>query len=562
MHAAALPTDPTALDASALSAAIHARHVSCRELMQACLARVARLNPRYNALVSLRPEAELLVEADARDAELARGHSRGWLHGIPQAIKDLANAAGLPTTLGSPLMKDFIAREDGLMAARMKAAGCIVIGKSNTPEFGLGSHTFNELFGTTLNAYDPARSAGGSSGGAAVALALRLLPVADGSDFMGSLRNPAAWNNLFGLRPSQGRVPMWPAQDLWLSQLGTEGPMGRSVRDVARLLATQAGWSEKAPLSIAAGADQLSADAEFEALLANDGEVLDQCRTAEDAKKTDGSSCFPRPLRNLCVLCVRRLAVSNKPPFKALSRRPSPSLARRAEFDAKSVRIGWLADLDGYLPMEAGILDACGQGLARLQALGCTVQPLSLGMAPERVWEAWLVWRRVLVAARIAPLLLKPAQRARIKPEALWEHEQAQACSAAQFMAASVTRGSFYQQMLRLLEHHQVLALPTAQVWPFDAAERWPRQIAGRAMDTYHRWMEVVIYASFAGLPCISVPVGFNAQGLPMGMQLIGRPQGDAALLRLAAAYEQVIGDWLAVQPAVLRDGCTRTANL
>ena len=493
MHAATLPTDPTALDACALSAAIHARHVSCRELMQACLARIARLNPRYNALVSLRPEAELLAEADARDAELARGHSRGWMHGIPQAIKDLAHAAGLPTTLGSPLMKDFIAREDGLMTARMKAAGCIVIGKSNTPEFGLGSHTFNELFGTTLNAYDPARSAGGSSGGAAVALALRLLPVADGSDFMGSLRNPAAWNNLFGLRPSQGRVPMWPAQDLWLSQLGTEGPMGRSVRDVARLLATQAGWSEKAPLSIASGADQISAD---------------------------------------------------------------------AEFDAKSVRIGWLADVDGYLPMEAGILDACGQGLARLQALGCAVQPLRLGMAPERVWEAWLVWRRVLVAARIAPLLLKPAHRARIKPEALWEHEQAQACSAAQFMAASVTRGSFYQQMLRLLEQHQVLALPTAQVWPFDAAERWPRQIAGRAMDTYHRWMEVVIYASFAGLPCISVPVGFNAQGLPMGMQLIGRPQGDAALLRLAAAYEQVIGDWLAVQPAVLRDGCTRTANL
>ena len=126
MHAAALPTDPTALDASALSAAIHARHVSCRELMQACLARVARLNPRYNALVSLRPEAELLAEADARDAELARGHSRGWLHGIPQAIKDLANAAGLPTTLGSPLMKDFIAREDGLMAARMKAAAASV----------------------------------------------------------------------------------------------------------------------------------------------------------------------------------------------------------------------------------------------------------------------------------------------------------------------------------------------------------------------------------------------------------------------------------------------------
>ena len=202
--------DITALDATALSEAVHARRVSCREVMQAYLARIARLNPTYNAIVALRPDDELLAEADACDAELARGASRGWLHGVPQAIKDLANAAGLPTTLGSPLMRDFIAREDGLMTARMKGAGCIVIGKTNVPEFGLGSHTFNEVFGTTFNAYDVTKSAGGSSGGAAVALALGLLPVADGSDLMGSLRNPAAWNNVFGMRPSQGRVPMWP----------------------------------------------------------------------------------------------------------------------------------------------------------------------------------------------------------------------------------------------------------------------------------------------------------------------------------------------------------------
>ena len=472
--------DITALDASALSQAIHARSVSCRAVMQAYLARIQRLNPRYNALVSLRPEDDLLADADACDAELERGQSRGWMHGMPQAIKDLSNAAGLPTTLGSPLMRGFVANEDGLMVARMKAAGCIVIGKSNTPEFGLGSHTFNPVFGTTLNAYDPARSAGGSSGGAAVALALRLLPVADGSDFMGSLRNPAAWANIFGFRPSQGRVPMWPAQNVWISQLGTEGPMGRSVRDLQRLLATQAGWSPNAPLSIAEGA-------------------------------------YPEMAGGL--------------------------------FDVKSTRIAWLADLDGYLPMEPGILDICAQGLRRLESLGCSVQPCALGMPPERVWQAWLVWRRVLVASRIAPFLLKEGNRAHIKPEALWEHDQAAQVSGADFMGASVARTSFYQQLLRLFEHHDVLALPTAQVWPFDAAERWPQQIAGRAMDSYHRWMEVVIYATFAGLPCISVPTGFNAQGLPMGLQLIGRPHGDAALLALAAAYEGAIGDWLAVRP-------------
>lgn len=480
MSASPLPSDPTALDASALSAAIHARQISCREVMQAYLARIARLNPRYNALVSLRPEEALLAEADACDAELARGHSRGWLHGIPQAIKDLANAAGLPTTLGSPLMKDFIAREDGLMVARMKQAGCIVIGKSNTPEFGLGSHTFNEVFGTTRNAYDPSRSAGGSSGGAAVALALRLLPVADGSDFMGSLRNPAAWNNGFGFRPSQGRVPMEPAQDVWVSQLGTEGPMGRSVRDVARLLATQAGWSPRSPLS-----------------LADDGDLA----RADDA------------------------------------------------LDPRTLRIGWLGDLDGYLALEPGILDACAQALRRFEGLGSVVAPARLGLAPERVWDAWLVWRRVLVASRIAPFLLKPGNRARIKPEALWEHDQAQNCSAARFMAASVVRTQLHQQLLALFEHHDLLALPAAQVWPFDAAERWPREIAGRAMDTYHRWMEVVIYATFAGLPCIGVPAGFNAEGLPTGLQLIGRPRADAFVLRAAAAYERAIVDWLQRTP-------------
>ena len=153
----------TALDASALSDAIHARRISCRAVMQAYLERIERLNPHYNALVSLRPRDVLLAEADACDAELALGHSRGWLHGVPQAIKDLANAAGLPTTLGSPLMRHFVAREDGLMVARMKQAGCIVIGKSNVPEFGLGSHTFNSVFGTTVNAFDRRKCAGSAA---------------------------------------------------------------------------------------------------------------------------------------------------------------------------------------------------------------------------------------------------------------------------------------------------------------------------------------------------------------------------------------------------------------
>jgi amidase len=470
----------TRLDAQALSAAIHSKQVSCREVMQAYLQCIAEQNPVHNAIVSLQDAEGLLAQADARDAQLARGESMGWMHGMPQAIKDMDNATGIPTTLGSPLMRNFIPKDDSLMVQRMKAAGCIVVGKTNTPEFGLGSHTFNEVFGATRNAYDPSRSAGGSSGGAAVALATRMLPVADGSDFMGSLRNPAGWNNVFGMRPSQGRVPAWPAQDIWVAQLGTEGPMGRTVRDVASLLDTQAGYDVRAPLSIADGA-------RF------NGEL--------------------------------------------------------AGFDCKAARIGWLGNLAGYLAMEPGILDVCETGLKRLAGLGCTVEPTALGTAPEPVWQAWLVWRRALTAARVAPFLLNPKNRALIKEEALWEHAQAQLLTGPEFSRASAQRTAFYQHMLSLFEHYDFLVLPSAQVWPFDAAMRWPREIAGREMDTYHRWMEVVLYATFAGLPCISVPAGFGPGGLPMGMQIIGRPRGDWALLRLAHAYEEAAQDVLRVTP-------------
>ena len=470
----------TELSATALATAIHARAVSCREVMSAYLVRIGDVNPTHNALVSLRDGDELLREADVRDTELARGGPVGWMHGMPQAIKDLALTAGLRTTFGSPLLRDFIPHEDGLMVRRMKAAGCIVIGKSNTPEFGLGAHTFNEVFGVTRNAFDPGKSAGGSSGGAAVALATRMLPVADGSDFMGSLRNPAGWNNVFGLRPSQGRVPSFPAPDVWVAQLGTEGPMGRSVEDLARLLDVQAGPDARVPLSL-----------------------------APHASFADG-------LRDV---------------------------------EASHATIGWLGDLQGYLSVEPGILDGCEQALQRLQGIGCAVEPLRLGHPPEAVWQAWLVWRHWLVAARIAPFLANPSGRASIKPEALWEHDQAAGLTAAQVLQASAQRSAFYQHLLTLFERFDVLALPCAQVWPFDAGLRWPTHIDGREMDTYHRWMEVVIYATFAGLPCISVPAGFNAVGLPMGLQLIGRPQGDLALLRLAHAYEQAAQEVLCVTP-------------
>lgn len=473
----------TDFDADALSRGIAAREFSCRELMDATLARIARVNPRHNAIVSLRDRDELMREAGERDAELARGERRGWLHGLPQAVKDMAATRGLRTTLGSPLMRDYVPPHDDLMVQRMKSSGAIVIGKTNTPEFGLGSHTFNEVFGTTVNAYDPARSAGGSSGGAAVALATRMLAVADGSDFMGSLRNPAGWNNVFGMRPSQGRVPNWPVDDVFVTQLPTCGPMARTALDLARMLDVQAGPDPRAPL-----------------------------------------------------------ALEHAGSFAA-------AVAGATEAALRGLRIGWLADLGGHLATEPGVLDTCAGALRRFEDAGAVVEAVAPGFDPVRTWETWLVWRQWLVAGRIAPLLARPGNRALVKPEALWEVDSARGLSGLDTLRASGERTRYYQQVVHLLERHDVLALPSAQVWPFDATLRHPAVIAGRTMDTYHRWMEVTIYATLAGLPCVCVPAGFGPAGWPMGLQLIGRPRADADLLRVAVAWETVAPDVLAIRP-------------
>ncbi len=267
-----------------------------------------------------------------------------------------------------------------------------------------------------------------------------------------------------------------------MTHFGTEGPMARTITDLALLLDVQSGYDPRAPLSLAA-------EPSFAARL----DDADPARTAP--------------------------------------------------------RIGWLGDLDGYLAMEPGIVDACTSGLARLESIGCAVEPIALGFSPDRLWQSWLVWRWWLLHGRIAPFLKEPANRAQIKPEALWEHDHGALLSGPQVMAASVERSAFYQHALTLFERFDFLALPTTQVWPFPVGERWPKEIAGRTMDTYHRWMEVVAIATFAGLPCISVPVGFNGAGLPAGMQLIGRPRGDLDVLRLARQYEEAAGDVLGVRP-------------
>ncbi len=244
-----------------LSAAIHAREVSCAEVMGAHLDQIERLNPTFNAIVSLAERADLMREAQLADQALDRGQSRGWMHGFPIAIKDLAHAEGFVTSMGSPIFAGSVAKQDSVHVARMKAAGGIVIGKTNVPEFGLGSQSYNGVFGATRSAYDRTKTAGGSSGGAAAALALRMVPVADGSDFMGSLRNPGAFNNVIGFRPTPGIVPL--GND-FKEALACNGPMARNVSDAARLLSTMAGPTAASPGSLPVDATQYAQPLERE----------------------------------------------------------------------------------------------------------------------------------------------------------------------------------------------------------------------------------------------------------------------------------------------------------
>ena len=452
--------DILALDATAQLSAIAAGQFTCTDLMTATLARIAKVNPRKNAVVSLRDADALLDAARAADGAAMRGA----LHGLPVAVKDLANAAGLPTTMGSPAFAGVTAPASDIMVQRMEAAGAIVIGKTNTPEFGLGSHTFNPVFGATENALVEGASAGGSSGGAAVALATGMVSLADGSDMMGSLRNPAGWNGVYGFRPTWGLVPSEPVGDLFLHQLSTLGPMGRSPRDVALLLDVQAGPDPRLPFGM-----------------------------------------------------------------------PHRPLADRLEADVTGRRIAWLGNWGGAYPMEDGVLDVCEAALARLESLGCVVEEVAPPFPAGAIWEAWTTLRSWAVAASLGPLYHQPQKRDLLKPEAIWEIERGLALSGAEIQRASALRSDWFRAVGRLFERFDAFALPTAQCFPFPIDWHWPEELGGVRMDTYHRWMEVVVPVSLIGLPCVALPI---AGPRPMGLQLAGRRGSDLALLQMAEVWE------------------------
>ena len=458
------------LSAIELSKAIHVKEVSCVEVMNAYLDQIDRLNPKVNAIVSRVDRTNLLEQASKADIKLKNQQAIGWMHGFPLAPKDLTATAGIPTVMGSPNLKNNITSHDSIVVERMKRAGAILVGKTNTPEFGLGSHTYNPVFGATSNAYDPTKVAGGSSGGTAVALALHMLPVADGSDMGGSLRNPAAWNNIYGLRPSRGRVPFGPTAEVFYEQLGTEGPMGKNVPDLAMLLAIQSGYDKRAPLSL-----------------------------------HDSPEIFTHSLKR----------------------------------DFKNSKIAWMGDLGGHLPFEAGVLELSQAALPYFEQIGCKLEAAIPTFDFKKLWDCWLTLRAFLVAGKLNIFYSQAPLRALMKPEAIWEVEQGQSLDPRKIYAASETRTAWAMELNRMFETYDYLVLPTTQVFPFDISQHWPREVGGRVMDTYHRWMEIVIGPTLAGLPAMSVPAGFSSTGLPMGLQIIGKPGADFEVLQLAYAWQE-----------------------
>ncbi len=447
-----------------LAESIRARRVSARELMAASLAQIDRLNPTLNAIVSKLDDEACLALAETADRELASGRPVGPLHGLPIAFKDLEAAIGFPLTKGSPIFKDQMATEDSVIVERLRRAGAIPIGKTNVPEFAMGSHTYNKVFGTTVNPYDHTKSAGGSSGGAGAALASGMLPLADGSDLGGSLRNPANFNNIVALRPTVGLVPIAPTQ-LPMVGVGVKGPMARSVADVAFMLSVMAG---------ADGRDMQTYPSD--------------------------PSVFTQPL----------------------------------DRDWKGVRMAWSPDLGG-LPLDRRVRAVLESQRRTFEDLGCIVEEATPDLTD--VDEIFLTLRSWANWHTHGPLLAR--HRALIKPEAIWDIEAGAKLSGADVSSAIARHGALLERVRLFQEKYEFLVCAVNQVPPFDATLDWPKAIEGVVMDNYVAWMKSAYWISTTCRPAISVPAGFTPEGLPVGIQIVGRHRDDLGVLRMGYAFEQ-----------------------
>jgi amidase len=450
------------LSAREMARLIRLKKLSAREALQAHLKQIERVNPKVNAIVTLVPEMAADAAKQADEAQ-ARGAVLGPLHGLPIAHKDLVDTQGIRTTYGSPLFKDFIPKEDDLIVQRLRRAGAITIGKTNTPEFGAGSQTFNTVFGATHNPYDTTKTCGGSSGGAAVSLACGMLPIADGSDTGGSLRNPPAFCNVVGFRATPGRVPNPKAAFGW-STLSTSGPLARSVADVALLFSAIAGPDPHAPLSL---------------------------------------------------------------------QEPGESFARPLDRSFKGVRVAWFRDLGGvpFDPRVRAVIDAQRKVF---ESLGCVVDQAEPDFTgAEFAFKSLRAWTSAAThGERIK------THRAAYKDTLLQEIEEGLRLTGSDLARAETLHAQVWRRFQTFLEAYEYFVLPTTQVPPFDVNQPYPTEINGMKMGSYIDWMKSCWYISITGNPAISVPAGFTPEGLPVGLQIVGRNQADFAVLQMAHAFE------------------------
>ena len=464
IQAVPLSTDLCFRSAADLARLIRERHASVREVVTAHLERIERINPTINAIVTLVPE-RALAAADTADALLARGEPVGPLHGLPIAHKDLQETAGIRTTYGSPIYRNLVPAADSLLVERCRRAGAICVGKTNTPEFGAGSQTFNPVFGATRNPYALDRTIGGPSGGAAAALAARLLPIADGSDMGGSLRNPASFGNVVGLRPSPGRVPS--RGELGWFTLGVDGPMARSVEDLALFLSALAGPDDRSPIAL-----------------------------------DDPGDAFRRPLGR----------------------------------SWEGVRIAWTGGCG--LRYDAEVLAVVDRQRATFEALGATVEDAAPDLSgldeAFRILRAWYFEMALGAEYRRSPDQLKDTVR--------WNVEQGLRLTGPEVARAEVLRTQAFHRVRRFFERFDFFVLPTVQVLPFDVTIPYPMEVGGQPSETYLDWMRSCYLISAVGNPALSVPAGFSTEGLPVGLQIVGRHRDDWGVLQLGHAFEEATG--------------------
>lgn len=457
-----------------------ARKTSPLEVMQAVFARIDAVNPKLNAYVTVAREPALKA-ARAATTALKKGAALPPLHGIPVSIKDLTPTKGIRTTWGSKIYEHHVPDEDALVVQRLKAAGAIVVGKTNTPEFGAGGNTFNAVFGATRNPWNPALTCGGSSGGAAVALATGMGPLAQGSDLGGSLRTPAAFCGVVGFRTTPGLVPVYP-RDLAWDSFSVSGPMARTVADTALMLSIIAGPDDRAPLSD---------------------------------------------------------AVDTREFLKAVK---APSV--------KGWRVAWTPDLNGLIPVDEEVARVAEAATRTFRSLGATVK----ADCPDfsEVNDIVLATRGLSMVALHADKLAR--WKDHMQTGLVWNIEQGLKLTPEAIGRGEKLRTILWHRVRTFLEGYDLMILPTVAVRPFPVEQPYPTEINGKPLENYTQWFFLTYAITLTGLPAISVPCGFTRDGLPVGLQIVGRRRQEAGVLRAAAAFEAAL-PWAAKVPPILASG-------